>query len=153
MWNQEGELRPQLLDRFGMSVNVTTMQNIAARTQMVLDRMAFEKVPALTSVRIFIQHHSLPCCAYSLPSNLGAVETLAAASKLSRGCLIRQQTLALKLPRPGLHAGPRRILRIGRAGAGGAAGAADGGDGAHQRRQHGPPAQDHHQRGLLPAGR
>jgi Mg-chelatase subunit ChlI len=41
---QEGELRPQLLDRFGMSVNVTTMQNIAARTQMVLDRMAFEKV-------------------------------------------------------------------------------------------------------------
>ena len=41
---QEGELRPQLLDRFGMSVNVVTMQDIAARTQMVMDRMAFEKV-------------------------------------------------------------------------------------------------------------
>lgn len=41
---QEGELRPQLLDRFGMSVNVLTMQDIPARTQMVLDRMAFERV-------------------------------------------------------------------------------------------------------------
>ena len=41
---QEGELRPQLLDRFGMSVNVYTMQDIASRTRMVLDRMAFEKV-------------------------------------------------------------------------------------------------------------
>ena len=41
---QEGELRPQLLDRFGMSVNVLTMQDIQARTQMVLDRMAFERV-------------------------------------------------------------------------------------------------------------
>ncbi len=41
---QEGEMRPQLLDRFGMSVNVATMQNIAARTRMVLDRIAFEKV-------------------------------------------------------------------------------------------------------------
>lgn len=37
-------MRPQLLDRFGMSVNVATMQNIAARTRMVLDRIAFEKV-------------------------------------------------------------------------------------------------------------
>jgi magnesium chelatase subunit I len=37
-------MRPQLLDRFGMSVNVSTMQDIAARTRMVLDRMAFEKV-------------------------------------------------------------------------------------------------------------
>ncbi|EIE25814.1 magnesium-chelatase subunit [Coccomyxa subellipsoidea C-169] len=42
---QEGEMRPQLLDRFGMSVNVATMQNIAARTRMVLDRIAFENDP------------------------------------------------------------------------------------------------------------
>ena len=40
---QEGELRPQLLDRFGTSVNVTTMQSIAARTQMVMDCLAFEQ--------------------------------------------------------------------------------------------------------------
>ena len=47
---QEGELRPQLLDRFGMSVNVLTMQDIAARTRMVLDRMAFERVRLASSL-------------------------------------------------------------------------------------------------------
>ncbi len=35
---QEGELRPQLLDRFGMSVNVATLQDTKQRTQMVMDR-------------------------------------------------------------------------------------------------------------------
>ena len=40
---QEGELRPQLLDRFGMSVIVHTMPDIAVRTRMVLDRLAFEQ--------------------------------------------------------------------------------------------------------------
>lgn len=37
---QEGELRPQLLDRFGMSVNVSTITDVAARTKLVLDRWA-----------------------------------------------------------------------------------------------------------------
>ena len=50
---QEGELRPQLLDRFGMSVNVLTMQDIPARTRMVLDRMAFERVSALALLTAF----------------------------------------------------------------------------------------------------
>ncbi len=40
---QEGELRPQLLDRFGLSVIVTTMPSIASRTRMVLDRLAFDQ--------------------------------------------------------------------------------------------------------------
>ncbi|GBF88319.1 magnesium chelatase ATPase subunit I [Raphidocelis subcapitata] len=39
---QEGELRPQLLDRFGMSVQVKTLMDVDKRTQMVLDRIAFE---------------------------------------------------------------------------------------------------------------
>ena len=38
----EGELRPQLLDRFGLSVNVITLNDTEQRTQMVLDRMAYE---------------------------------------------------------------------------------------------------------------
>jgi len=41
----EGEMRPQLLDRFGLSVNVTTLQDVPQRTQMVLDRMAYEADP------------------------------------------------------------------------------------------------------------
>jgi magnesium chelatase subunit I len=42
---QEGELRPQLLDRFGMSVNVSTLMDSELRTQMVLDRMSYETDP------------------------------------------------------------------------------------------------------------
>ena len=41
---QEGELRPQLLDRFGLSVSVATMQDTKLRTQMVLDRLAYDDV-------------------------------------------------------------------------------------------------------------
>lgn len=42
---QEGELRPQLLDRFGLSVNVSTILDVEVRTQMVLDRIAYDKDP------------------------------------------------------------------------------------------------------------
>ncbi|PSC73125.1 magnesium chelatase ATPase subunit I [Micractinium conductrix] len=38
----EGELRPQLLDRFGLSVNVETLLDVAQRTAMVMDRIAYE---------------------------------------------------------------------------------------------------------------
>ena len=41
---QEGEMRPQLLDRFGMCVNVVTMVDSKVRTQMVLDKLAYEMV-------------------------------------------------------------------------------------------------------------
>mmetsp|Transcript_14492 Transcript_14492/g.43807 ORF Transcript_14492/g.43807 Transcript_14492/m.43807 type:complete len:461 (+) Transcript_14492:144-1526(+) len=41
----EGELRPQLLDRFGLSVDVSTLQNMEQRVQLVLDRMAYEQDP------------------------------------------------------------------------------------------------------------
>lgn len=41
----EGEMRPQLLDRFGMCVNVVTMVDSKVRTQMVLDKLAYEMDP------------------------------------------------------------------------------------------------------------
>ena len=43
---EEGELRPQLLDRFGLSVEVTTPQELATRIQVVKRRDAFERDPA-----------------------------------------------------------------------------------------------------------
>ncbi len=43
---EEGELRPQLLDRFGLSVEVTTPQDIATRVEVVRRRDAFERDPA-----------------------------------------------------------------------------------------------------------
>ena len=54
---QEGELRPQLLDRFGMSVNVTTLLDVDVRTQMVLDKMAYEQVrlPCIADRQFVVQ--------------------------------------------------------------------------------------------------
>ncbi len=42
---EEGELRPQLLDRFGLSVEVTTPKELAARIEVVRRRDAFERDP------------------------------------------------------------------------------------------------------------
>jgi magnesium chelatase subunit D len=43
---EEGELRPQLLDRFGLTVQVTASQDWAERTEVVRRRLAFEADPA-----------------------------------------------------------------------------------------------------------
>lgn len=43
---EEGELRPQLLDRFGLSVEVKTPEDIATRVEIVRRRDAFERAPA-----------------------------------------------------------------------------------------------------------
>ncbi len=42
---EEGELRPQLLDRFGLSVEVTTPRDISARVEIVRLRDAFDRDP------------------------------------------------------------------------------------------------------------
>ena len=43
---EEGELRPQLLDRFGLSVEVKTPTDIASRVDVVKRRDAYERDPA-----------------------------------------------------------------------------------------------------------
>ena len=43
---EEGELRPQLLDRFGLSVEVRTPEDLAARVEVVRRRDAYEQDPA-----------------------------------------------------------------------------------------------------------
>ncbi len=42
---EEGEMRPQLLDRFGLKVSVSTLNDIKERTQLVMNRMAYDKDP------------------------------------------------------------------------------------------------------------
>ena len=42
---EEGELRPQLLDRFGLSVEIRTPQDIATRISIVRRRDAFDRAP------------------------------------------------------------------------------------------------------------
>ena len=43
---EEGELRPQLLDRFGLSVDVRTPRDLATRVEVVRRRDAYERDPA-----------------------------------------------------------------------------------------------------------
>jgi len=42
---EEGALRPQLLDRFGLSVNVHTPKDIKVRTQIAMQRLNFDSDP------------------------------------------------------------------------------------------------------------
>lgn len=42
---EEGELRPQLLDRFGLTVQVSASREVATRTEVVRRRLAFEADP------------------------------------------------------------------------------------------------------------
>ncbi|MEO0617959.1 MAG: magnesium chelatase ATPase subunit I [Pseudomonadota bacterium] len=42
---EEGELRPQLLDRFGLSVDVTTPDDLDARIEIITRRDAFDRDP------------------------------------------------------------------------------------------------------------
>jgi magnesium chelatase subunit I len=43
---EEGELRPQLLDRFGLSVEVTTPDDLESRVEVIRRRDAFERDPS-----------------------------------------------------------------------------------------------------------
>ncbi|MBB4910962.1 putative cobaltochelatase [Actinophytocola algeriensis] len=43
---EEGELRPQLLDRFGLTVEVAAARDVDARTEVIRRRLAFEADPA-----------------------------------------------------------------------------------------------------------
>ena len=43
---EEGELRPQLLDRFGLCVNIEGDNDLSARTQIVQRRIEYERDPA-----------------------------------------------------------------------------------------------------------
>ena len=48
---EEGELRPQLLDRFGLSVDVKTPDQLALRVEVVKRRDAYERDPAAFRAR------------------------------------------------------------------------------------------------------
>jgi magnesium chelatase subunit D len=48
---EEGELRPQLLDRFGLTVEATAPRDPVTRAEVVRRRMAFDAAPAAFAVR------------------------------------------------------------------------------------------------------
>ncbi|MBB5955614.1 magnesium chelatase subunit D [Saccharothrix tamanrassetensis] len=48
---EEGELRPQLLDRFGLTVSVRASRDVATRTEVIRRRLAYEADPEGFAVR------------------------------------------------------------------------------------------------------
>ena len=56
---EEGELRPQLLDRFGMSVEVRTVREAKLRVQVVDQRTAFDNDPDVFSDSVQVTQNSL----------------------------------------------------------------------------------------------
>ncbi|MCP4972102.1 MAG: magnesium chelatase ATPase subunit I [Prochlorococcus sp.] len=56
---EEGELRPQLLDRFGMSVEVRTVRDPELRVQVVDQRTAFDSDPENFSVSVQANQNAL----------------------------------------------------------------------------------------------
>ncbi|MCB1288541.1 MAG: VWA domain-containing protein [Mycobacterium sp.] len=48
---EEGELRPQLLDRFGLAVDVAASRDVAVRSEVIRARLAYEADPAAFAAR------------------------------------------------------------------------------------------------------
>ena len=57
---EEGELRPQLLDRFGLSVQVNTPQDVALRVEVIKRRDAFDKDPDAYKAQWQVHHAHWP---------------------------------------------------------------------------------------------
>jgi magnesium chelatase subunit I len=102
---EEGELRPQLLDRFGLSVEVTTPADIPTRVEIVRRRDAYDRAPAAF------------CDQYAAADAAIRERILAARARLpdidvSEAALTRAATLCQALGTDGLRApSPRWMAR------------------------------------------
>ena len=70
---EEGELRPQLLDRFGLAVDVAAPQEIATRVQVMERRLAYEDDPAGFAARFTDQDAEVAVAIARARSVVGSV--------------------------------------------------------------------------------
>jgi magnesium chelatase subunit D len=70
---EEGELRPQLLDRFGLTVGVTASRAVTERTEVVRRRLAHDADPAGFAARFAPAEDELRVALTAARSRLGAV--------------------------------------------------------------------------------
>ncbi|MBP0614008.1 magnesium chelatase ATPase subunit I [Jiella mangrovi] len=84
---EEGELRPQLLDRFGLSVEVKTPTDLKTRITVVKRRDAFERDPAGFTATYAAENAAVRDAILAARNRLGGVavpdETLEKAAQLS----------------------------------------------------------------------
>src|ERR1700761_1644107 len=104
---EEGELRPQLLDRFGLSVEIHTPEDLKSRIEVVRRRDAYEREPESFT-------------ADWTPANLSLRKQIAAARAalpevtVSDSILERAATLCMRLGTDGLR-GELTLVRAARA--------------------------------------
>jgi magnesium chelatase subunit I len=104
---EEGELRPQLLDRFGLCVEVRTPSDLATRVEVVRRRTAFERDPAAFGATWTKEQNRLRRRIVSGRSRLAAVDVPDAA-------LERAAQLCMSLGTDGLRA-ELTLIRAARA--------------------------------------
>jgi len=104
---EEGELRPQLLDRFGLSVEVETPRDIEDRIEVVRRRDAFERDPAAFAAQWAEAEAGLRARIETAQARLDAVEAPEAA-------LRQAAQLCLALGADGLR-GELTLIRAARA--------------------------------------
>ena len=71
---EEGELRPQLLDRFGMHAQVGTVRDAELRVKIVEERARFDRDPKTFRESYLEEQEKLQQQISSARSNLGAVQ-------------------------------------------------------------------------------
>jgi magnesium chelatase subunit I len=104
---EEGELRPQLLDRFGLCVEVSTPSEIALRVEVVRRRDAFDRDPAAFCARYDAAEAALRADILAARARLPAVT-------VADDILTRAAEICLALGTDGLR-GELTLLRAARA--------------------------------------
>ena len=106
---EEGELRPQLLDRFGLSVEVRAPATLDARVEVLRRRDAFDRDPAAFHARWRARQQALA-------RRLAAARTTAAAVATPRRALEQAAELCMALRCEGVR-GELTLIRAARAAA------------------------------------
>jgi magnesium chelatase subunit I len=104
---EEGDLRPQLLDRFGLNVRAETILDIAARVEIVRRREQFERDPAGFARAMEAQQECLR-------QRLIRARELLPQVRLDEELLLAVAELCLKLRADG-HRGELTLIRAARA--------------------------------------
>ena len=71
---EEGELRPQLLDRFGLAVDVAAARDVAVRSEVIRRRLAYEADPRAFAARYGAADDELAAGLAAARSRVGSVE-------------------------------------------------------------------------------
>jgi magnesium chelatase subunit I len=104
---EEGELRPQLLDRFGLFTQIETIADLDQRVEIVQRREEFERDPASFIARWELEHAVIG-------ERITRARKLHPRVAIDRGLLVRVAKLCLKLKVDG-HRGELTIARASRA--------------------------------------